>query len=103
MTSGRLPSDNALAPAAAHGHWTIKLEWGMNKGGCLLVLAVLLLSSGQAHAETMGVEKDMSSLQSVPLESGHAPINGIDMYYEVHGRRDGVPLVLRLSSETRTS
>ncbi|HWI63319.1 MAG TPA: alpha/beta hydrolase [Symbiobacteriaceae bacterium] len=29
-----------------------------------------------------------------PLESGHAPVNGIDMYYEVHGRRDGVPLVL---------
>ncbi len=29
-----------------------------------------------------------------PLESGHAPVNGIDMYYEVHGRRDGLPLVL---------
>ena len=28
------------------------------------------------------------------LESGHAPVNGISMYYEVHGRRDGVPLVL---------
>ncbi len=36
----------------------------------------------------------MSTLQSVPLESGHAPVNGIDMYYEVHGRRGGVPLVL---------
>ena len=32
--------------------------------------------------------------QSKPLESGHAPVNGIEMYYEVHGRRDGVPLVL---------
>jgi pimeloyl-ACP methyl ester carboxylesterase len=29
-----------------------------------------------------------------PLESGHAPVNGIDMYYEVHGRTDGIPLVL---------
>lgn len=29
-----------------------------------------------------------------PLESGHAPVNGIEMYYEVHGRKDGVPLVL---------
>jgi pimeloyl-ACP methyl ester carboxylesterase len=29
-----------------------------------------------------------------PLESGHAPVNGINMYYEVHGRGDGVPLVL---------
>ncbi len=29
-----------------------------------------------------------------PLQSGHAPVNGIRMYYEVHGRVDGVPLVL---------
>ncbi len=29
-----------------------------------------------------------------PVESGRAPVNGIDMYYEVHGRPDGVPLVL---------
>jgi pimeloyl-ACP methyl ester carboxylesterase len=30
------------------------------------------------------------------MTSGHAPVNGIRMYYEVHGRReqDGVPLVL---------
>lgn len=37
---------------------------------------------------------NVSTLQAKPLESGHAPVNGIDMYYEVHGRRDGVPLVL---------
>lgn len=36
----------------------------------------------------------MSPLESRPLESGHAPVNGIDMYYEVHGRKNGVPLVL---------
>jgi pimeloyl-ACP methyl ester carboxylesterase len=36
----------------------------------------------------------MSILVSKPLESGRAPVNGISMYYEVHGRRDGVPLVL---------
>jgi len=30
----------------------------------------------------------------LPRESGHAPVNGINMYYEVHGREDGVPLVL---------
>ena len=35
-----------------------------------------------------------AAAQSKPLESGHAPVNGIQMYYEVHGRRDGVPLVL---------
>ncbi len=28
------------------------------------------------------------------VERGHAPVNGIRMYYEIHGRRDGVPLVL---------
>lgn len=28
------------------------------------------------------------------VESGHAPVNGIRMYYEIHGRGDGPPLVL---------
>ncbi len=32
--------------------------------------------------------------QSEPQESGHAPVNGIRMYYELHGRETGVPLVL---------
>jgi pimeloyl-ACP methyl ester carboxylesterase len=36
----------------------------------------------------------MSHVESVPFEARHAAINGIQMYYEVHGRRDGVPLVL---------
>jgi pimeloyl-ACP methyl ester carboxylesterase len=35
----------------------------------------------------------MSAHPSKSLESGHAPVNGIRMYYEVHGRREGVPLV----------
>jgi pimeloyl-ACP methyl ester carboxylesterase len=38
--------------------------------------------------------ENVSTLQSKLVESGHAPVNGINMYYEVHGRRDGVPLVL---------
>jgi pimeloyl-ACP methyl ester carboxylesterase len=29
-----------------------------------------------------------------PIESGHVSVNGINMYYELHGRNDGVPLVL---------
>lgn len=29
-----------------------------------------------------------------PVKSGRAPVNGIQMYYEVHGRHDGIPLVL---------
>ena len=38
--------------------------------------------------------ENMSTSQAKAPESGHAPVNGINMYYEVHGRRDGVPLVL---------
>lgn len=34
------------------------------------------------------------TLRSKPHVSGHAPVHGIDMYYEIHGRREGVPLVL---------
>jgi pimeloyl-ACP methyl ester carboxylesterase len=34
----------------------------------------------------------MSDLPS--MESGYAPVNGIQIYYELHGRKDGVPLVL---------
>lgn len=58
------------------------------------VLAMMLLSGSRVHGEAMGAGKDTSVLQSKPLESGHAPVDGISMYYEVHGRRDGVPLVL---------
>jgi pimeloyl-ACP methyl ester carboxylesterase len=36
----------------------------------------------------------MCDVPTGPLEARHAAINGIRMYYEVHGRRDGVPLVL---------
>jgi pimeloyl-ACP methyl ester carboxylesterase len=28
------------------------------------------------------------------IDAGLAPVNGIDIYYEVHGRHDGIPLVL---------
>jgi pimeloyl-ACP methyl ester carboxylesterase len=29
-----------------------------------------------------------------PVERGHLPVNGLQMYYEVHGAGEGVPLVL---------
>ncbi|HKO92405.1 MAG TPA: alpha/beta fold hydrolase [Polyangiaceae bacterium] len=29
-----------------------------------------------------------------PLKTGHAPVNGISMYYEIHGNAAGTPLVL---------
>lgn len=60
----------------------------------MLVLAILLASSVYTPGEAMEPQGNVSTLPSKPIESGHAPVNGIEMYYEVHGRRDGVPLVL---------
>ena len=38
-------------------------------------------------------ELDMSE-QSTPVETGYAPVNGLQMYYEIHGSGDGTPLLL---------
>jgi pimeloyl-ACP methyl ester carboxylesterase len=40
------------------------------------------------------LEREPGAGRPGPLESGHAPVNGIRMYYEVHGRQEGVPLVV---------
>ena len=53
---------------------------------------MVFLSCGCAHRGDVGADPSKSA--SKPLEMGHAPVNGISMYYEVHGRRDGIPLVL---------
>jgi pimeloyl-ACP methyl ester carboxylesterase len=58
--------------------------------GLVLVTGILLVSSGCVTRPG----ENMSIPRSQALERGHAPVNGINMYYEVHGRRDGVPLVL---------
>jgi pimeloyl-ACP methyl ester carboxylesterase len=50
------------------------------------------MSDGLAALAEIG--GDMSTSESVPVVTGHAPVNGIQMYYEARGRRDGVPLVL---------
>jgi pimeloyl-ACP methyl ester carboxylesterase len=34
------------------------------------------------------------SEQSTPVETGYAPVNGLQMYYEVHGSGDSTPLLL---------
>ena len=33
-------------------------------------------------------------MDSAPVKRGHLPVNGLQMYYEVYGAGDGVPLVL---------
>ena len=35
-----------------------------------------------------------NDIQPTLRESGRVPVNGIRMYYEIHGRPDGIPLVL---------
>jgi pimeloyl-ACP methyl ester carboxylesterase len=50
--------------------------------------------SGCATNGTVEPGENVSTFQSQPIESGYAPVNGINMYYELHGRKDGVPLVL---------
>jgi pimeloyl-ACP methyl ester carboxylesterase len=36
----------------------------------------------------------MSTPHEIGIKTGHAPVNGLDMYYEIHGDGDGTPLVL---------
>jgi pimeloyl-ACP methyl ester carboxylesterase len=49
---------------------------------------------GDLHALKTLLEREQGPGRPRPPESGHAPVNGIRMYYEVHGRQEGVPLVL---------
>ncbi|EPG74249.1 alpha/beta hydrolase family protein [Leptospira fainei serovar Hurstbridge str. BUT 6] len=35
-----------------------------------------------------------SAIESHPIEKGHLPIGEMRLYYEVHGKTDGIPLVL---------
>jgi pimeloyl-ACP methyl ester carboxylesterase len=71
--------------------WAAGMKRNMKRS---FVLAMLLACSGCATNGTVEPGENVSTLQSQPIESGHAPVNGIDMYYQLHGRRDGVPLVL---------
>lgn len=66
----------------------------MNRAGLVLVLAMVLANGGCATGGATASGEAVTTLQSNPIARGHAPVNGISMYYEVHGRRDGVPLVL---------
>jgi pimeloyl-ACP methyl ester carboxylesterase len=59
----------------------------------VLTFTMLLACGNCPPIEAMELE-NAATPQSKPIESGRAPVNGINMYYEVHGRRDGVPLVL---------
>ena len=60
----------------------------------VLPSAILLALGACAPGGATGPGDDVPTVPPQPLESGLAPVNGIDMYYEVHGRGGGVPLVL---------
>lgn len=62
--------------------------------GKIFVHAALLVGAVCLQSVAMEPGENVSAPESKPIESGHAPVNGIRMYYEVHGRSDGVPLVL---------
>lgn len=61
-----------------------------------LLLCAATLSAGYLAAAREGTAGGGTSAAGSrePLASGHAPVNGIRMYYEIHGRQDGIPLVL---------
>ncbi|MGH9163633.1 MAG: alpha/beta fold hydrolase [Vicinamibacteraceae bacterium] len=61
----------------------------------LFLCAVLMSGNNATYAPGNIARHDASAAPpQTLLERGHAPVNGIRMYYEVHGRRDDVPLVL---------
>lgn len=60
----------------------------------VFLIAILLIIGGCASPGAIDTGEKVTTLPAKPRASGHAPVNGIDMYYEVHGPRDGVPLVL---------
>lgn len=66
----------------------------MSRRSGVLGMALLLASGASALRGAAEPGGTMTRAPSKPLETGHAPVNGIQMYYEVHGRREGVPLVL---------
>src|SRR5262245_48425779 len=70
------------------------MERDLSERCFVVVLAMLLASTGSAPSGAIGCGESVSTLQSRLQARGHAPVNGINMYYEVHGRTDGVPLVL---------
>jgi len=57
-----------------------------------LGLLTITLAACAAHPATGG--DNMALEKSRPVTTGFAPVNGLSMYYEIHGTGEGVPLVL---------
>ena len=57
-----------------------------------VLLASIALSCANSNNEQKSTKDDQTQVPGPDSTSGYAPINGIKMYYEIHG--DGNPLVL---------
>ena len=60
----------------------------------VLVFVALISISGCTSPGTIHSRESGLPGTQRPIETGHAPVNGIKMYYEVYVRKDTVPLVL---------
>ena len=60
------------------------------KGGLSASLVALVGTSARANL----LPDTGSSTAALPLKSGYAPINGLRMYYEIHGNSGDTPLLL---------
>jgi pimeloyl-ACP methyl ester carboxylesterase len=58
------------------------------------ILACLALAHAGCAAHTTHAESNNMASISAPVQRAHAQINGIALYYEVHGTGGGTPLVL---------
>jgi hypothetical protein len=64
-------------------------EVGQIKIITYLIFAMTTYVSGAADTDS-----PIQKAAGEAIESGYAPVNGIKMYYEVHGKEEGTPLVL---------
>ena len=65
----------------------------MRRTSALLSMVFVAITGNTA--DSTGERNSMTAAPaSDPIASGHAPVNGIRMYYEVHGSGAGTPLVL---------
>lgn len=63
-------------------------------GGPAAVALAVGLAACASPPAPQGTVAPRATMATTPVRRGQAPVNGIDMYYEVHGNAPGVPLVL---------
>ena len=52
------------------------------------------MATACSGGRTLQLREAPPEISSEPIEKGLAPIRDIQMYYEIHGKKDGIPLVL---------